>query len=175
MVATVTMQQHESSGIANYTSEICSILIWKAAEDSKLGITLASNRTDEVTVINSIAPGSEASKAGALEGDTVHQINGVDCLNCNIGVIVLKTAPAGYVELIISGPPRKRVEPLHPLPKPTAHDHEIELLDAKTEPPNYAEQVASLQHMGFDDAAACLIALKATNGNVEAALERLLG
>ena len=169
------MNHHASSGIAACSSETYSIILWKAEDDSKLGIELSSNRTDEVTVISGVAARSEASKAGALAGDIVHQINGVDCLNCNIGVTVLKTAPAGNVELVISGPPRKRPhEPLHPQPKPTVHDHEIELLDPRTEA-NYTEQLLSLQQMGFDDAAACLIALKATNGNVEAALEKLLG
>jgi len=38
----------------------------------------------------------------------------------------------------------------------------------------YKDQIVSLENMGFVDKAANINALKATNGNVEAAIERLL-
>ena len=67
-------------------------------------------------------------------------------------------------------------QPTHRRGDTTTYENEIELLDAvELMEQSFGQQVKQLVNMGFADELANLHMLRATNGNIEKAVEKLLG
>ena len=180
-------------------------LLHKAHVDTAIGVSMHMN--DGMTRIKSLVPlgvavrlqavrwrpdsvGSREpvlllarsqERAGLCVGDVVHTINGQEVDSATFGCTLLASAPAGFVEIVVStsAPPSSPVAPAAPVALPPAfsdYDDEIELLPAKSISalPAYDDKVRELEQMGFADEHAARCALRASNGDVHAAVERLL-
>lgn len=111
-------------------------------------------------------------------GDVVHTINGQEVDSAMFGCTLLASAPAGCVEVVVStsAPPAPPVAPAVLPPTFSEFDRDIELLPAKAVSalPAYDDEVRELEQMGFADEHAARRALRVSNGDVHAAVERLL-
>ena len=189
MVATVAVKRSKkATGQAEEAKHTYPLLLHKSHLDAKIGITLMRAAGSSAVHVHAVAASSEAAKAGVRVGDIVHSIGGVDVDTPTCGSAILKTAPPGFVELVVSSssapPPSKTTStsstaagkrPMHSRTPTWTASNEIELLDAPNADEEFAPLVASLMAMGFADEQASLHALKACNGNVEQAVEKLLG
>jgi membrane-associated protease RseP (regulator of RpoE activity) len=185
MVAAVAIQQPPAVGAkAGENSYTYPLLVHKAHMDAPVGVTLTNSGQSNVVTVSNVVPGSEAAKAGLQAGATLHSIGGEECTSATIGAVLLKTSNAGFVELVVSStvpPPainagKRAMPPTHRRGDTTTYENEIELLDA-AEPSErkFSQQVTQLVNMGFADELANLHVLRATNGNIEKAVEKLLG
>jgi len=118
-------------------------------------------------------------------GDVVKTINGDTVESATFGCALLASAPAGFIEVVVvttvvqarPASPKELIE-MQMLPTKSAFDDEIEVLPMKKDVaaavPTFDTQVAELYDMGFVDETAARHALRACNGNVQCAVERLL-
>ena len=80
----------------------------------------------------------------------------------------------GFVDIIVLTSAPDTLPLPEGLPVKSLFDNEIELLPAKALP-LYEREMSELRAMGFDDEHAARHALRACNGDVQNAVERLLG
>ena len=151
-------------------------LVYKAHDDSKIGFALKTEAGQ--TTVDQITAGSPADEAGLVVGDVVHYINNFRVETASIGCTLLVTAPPGFVEIVVtSTAPAKPVPHKGEyMPSKSPFDNEIEVLPTKSvgAPPSYETELSELAAMGFSDIPAALHALRACNGDVQGAVERLL-
>ena len=150
-------------------------LIHKPFDHSSVGLTLQSKNNQ--TTIDHMQPNCAAQQAGLCVGDVVKIINGTAVESATFGCALLQSAPAGFIEIVVDT--TSPVRPVSPkdlqLPVKSAFDDEIELLPSKESAiPMYERELRELHDMGFTDAYEALFALRACNGNVQSAIERLL-
>ena len=148
-------------------------LVHKPSSDSSIGVTMQS-KPGGVTTISCVKPGSTADEAGLVAGDLVRFINGDAVDSANVGCVLLQSAPAGFIEIIVTTTAPEPTRPSKDAPNISPWDHELELLPVKSMLPTFDRQVRELSEMGFTDAIAAQTALRATNGDVPAAIERLV-
>ena len=159
-----------------------SCLLYKQFADSPVGVVMTTPSHGGATVVTTVVAGGEAAAAGLLVGDIVHKVNGLEVVDSHFGCALLQSSPAGYVELEISSSKPLGKRPLRtaePPPRESAiEDPEIELdimpSTWSIDSTSYREELNDLRRMGFDDVNACLHALRATNGSVQAAVQRLV-
>lgn len=148
-------------------------LIHKPYEHSSIGIRLTTGAG--VTKIHGVTPGSASFDAGLVVGDIVRSINGEPVESATVGAALLQTAPAGFVEIIVQTTVASPcVSKAFAYPIKSEFDNDIELLPTKSAIPTFDKEVVELAGMGFTDTQRARHALCAVNGDVQAAVERLL-
>ena len=154
-------------------------LVHKASDNAKVGVTMNS-ADNGTTVVGELKPGSSAAQSGLIVGDEIISINGDAVDNAVFACTLLASAPKGYIEIVV-----RTVSPIAvgmPIieqpagPIKSQFDDEIELEPMKPMPaqPAYDDEFASMVAMGLDETA-CRHAIKACNGDVNAAVEKLIG
>merc|ERR1719152_309994 len=157
--------------------------VQKLSESTSLGLTLES--CDNITRVKSLVPYCAAEQAGLCVGDVVKTINGIEVDCATFGCTLLKSAPPGIVEIVVSttASPSQPILPKEPAPVMSAFDDEIELLpfpskvDISCAPKlvaSYDRELDQLDAMGFIDHCAARCALREHGGDVGAAAMMLL-
>jgi len=151
-------------------------LVEKPCEESAVGISLETRRG--VTHISELTQGGAAERAGCCVGDVVQSVNGIEVDCAGFGCGLLASAPAGFVEVVVT-----TVAPPLPVKLELMDTLELCPIPVKPDPsdaislytvPRDSEKVAVLFDMGFEDEVAARHALQASNGDVQAAVNWLL-
>ena len=150
-------------------------LLHKEHDSTSVGVTLKTG-ADSKTCVAEVRPGYPGALAGLTVGDRVLSINGCEVESATFGCALLQSAPAGFVEVVVnttSPAPSCCSPPKDDIIK-SPFDNEIELLPAVSAVPTYDKELGEVLTLGFTDQQAARHALKACNGNVQEAVERLL-
>jgi hypothetical protein len=147
---------------------------------------------DDVVTVLELEPYGFGEQAGLCVGDVVKSINGMEVDCATLGCALLRSAPAGYIEIVVStsAPPGQFVLPKQMAPVKSAFDDEIELLPCPSKQAAFAcapsltcdrelnaaydRELGQLDDMGFHDLCAARCALRRHGGDVHAAATHLL-